>query len=110
MSLRKSIEHIVKELPSIDRFGVFANAPLDVIQNTVAIGQLNGVQLHGQETPTDCQRIRSVLPEVEIIKAIRVRTLKDLDSLQKYVPYVDTFLLNASQLRVCPVPPSCSGW
>lgn len=91
----ETIGQIVQSLPEVDRIGVFANAPLEIIQNTVEIGQLSGVQLHGQEIPSECQRIRTALPNVEILKALRVRTTKDLESLHTYTPHVDTFLLDA---------------
>lgn len=91
----ETISQIVQTLPDIDRIGVFANASLETIQNTVEIGQLTGVQLHGQELPGECQRIRTALPGVEIIKALRVRTTEDLESLHTYTPHVDTFLLDA---------------
>ncbi|MEM6252616.1 MAG: phosphoribosylanthranilate isomerase [Cyanobacteria bacterium P01_D01_bin.156] len=89
------IGQIVQDLPPIDRFGVFANASLESIQYTVKIGRLTGVQLHGQESPAECAEIRSNLPNVELIKALRVRSLDDLASLQHYTPHVDTFLLDA---------------
>ncbi len=91
----ETIRQITQTLPPVDRFGVFANASLDTIRHTVEIGQLSGVQLHGQETPADCQRIHAALPEVEVIKALRVRRVEDLKSLRDYEPHVDTFLLDA---------------
>ncbi|MEA5462941.1 phosphoribosylanthranilate isomerase [Leptothoe sp. PORK10 BA2] len=90
-----TIQAIVKALPPIDCFGVFADASIKQIQQTVALGQLSGVQLHGQESPDYCQQVRRVLPQVEIIKALRLRHPQDLDRLQDYTPYVDTFLLDA---------------
>ncbi|MFG6098082.1 phosphoribosylanthranilate isomerase [Leptothoe sp. ISB3NOV94-8A] len=90
-----TIRTIVQALPNIDRFGVFANAPLDVIRQTVETGQLSGVQLHGQESPQDCQQMRQMLPGVELIKALRIRNPEDLLQVKEYAPHVDTFLLDA---------------
>lgn len=87
------IETITQELPPIDRFGVFANASLEDIQQTK--GYLTGIQLHGQESPADCQKIRIALPEMELIKALRIRNSQDLVQIKEYAPYVDTFLLDA---------------
>ncbi|NEP62093.1 MAG: phosphoribosylanthranilate isomerase [Symploca sp. SIO2G7] len=89
------IRTIVQALPPIDRIGVFANASLEHIQQTTAIGQLSGIQLHGQESPTHCQQLRHILPDVELIKVLRIRTPQDLVPVQDYAPYVDTFLLDA---------------
>ena len=91
----EAIYTITKALPPIDCFGVFANAPLLQIKQTVATGQLSGVQLHGQESIDYCQQLRSALPRVEIIKALRLQKPQDLDRVKDYAPYVDTFLLDA---------------
>ncbi len=90
-----TIHAITKELPPIDCFGVFANAPLHQIEQTVATGQLTGVQLHGQESLAYCQQLRAALPRVEIIKALRLQNPQDLDLVKNYAPGVDTFLLDA---------------
>lgn len=90
-----TIHAITQELPPIDCFGVFANAPLDQIEQTVATGQLSGVQLHGQESLAYCQQLRAALPKVEVIKALRLQKPQDLDLVKGYTPYVDTFLLDA---------------
>lgn len=91
----ETIQTIVQALPPIDRFGVFANAPLEQVKQTVALGKLSGVQLHGQESTAYCQTVRTALPHVELIKALRIRDLQDLDHIAAYAPYVDTFLLDA---------------
>lgn len=91
----QTIQTIVKALPPIDRCGVFANASLEQIKQTVALGPLSGVQLHGQESATYCQTVRTALPDVELIKALRIRNLQDLDQVHTYAPHVDTFLLDA---------------
>ncbi len=90
-----TIHSIVQELPPIDCFGVFADASMQQIEQTVDLGHLSGVQLHGQESPNYCQQLRMALPHVEIIKALRLRQPDDLEQLKTYAPYVDTFLLDA---------------
>lgn len=92
-----TVGNIVQGLPQpwVDRFGVFADASLATIAEFVAQGRLSGVQLHGQETPQFCQQLRLAQPQVEIIKALRIRTAADLEQVEAYTPYVDTFLLDA---------------
>jgi len=80
---------------AIDRVGVFANAPLTRVIQTVRMTPLTAVQLHGDESPEFCAEVRSQLPEVEVIKAFRIRSALDLEQLQRYVSVVDTFLLDA---------------
>lgn len=75
--------------------GVFASAELPIIHQTVESTGLTGVQLHGEESPEFCQKLRAVLPDIELIKAIRVRDRTALQQLERYADCVDTFLLDA---------------
>lgn len=82
-------------VPLSDRIGVFVNASLEAIEHTVAIGQLTGVQLHGNESPEFCDRLRQAMPEIEIIKALRIHTADALTQASTYATWVDTLLLDA---------------
>ena len=90
------IDAIVKHLSvKVDRIGVFANATIEEICQTVAAAMLNGVQLHGDESEEFCQQLRQRLLGVEIIKAVRVRSPEALNQVEIYTPWVDTLLLDA---------------
>ncbi|MBF1991839.1 phosphoribosylanthranilate isomerase [Fischerella thermalis] len=92
----KQIQAVVEKLPSkVDSIGVFANTPPEKIKQAVVDGGLTGVQLHGDESPEFCQQLRELLPGVEIIKALRIRTATDLDKTTIYNLFVDTLLLDA---------------
>ena len=92
----QQIRAITEELPShADRIGVFANATLEMICQVAAEAQLNGVQLHGEEPPEMCDRLRQVLPAVEIIKALRVKTPATLNQAKSYSDRAHTLLLDA---------------
>ncbi|MBW4443988.1 MAG: phosphoribosylanthranilate isomerase [Plectolyngbya sp. WJT66-NPBG17] len=78
---------------SIDRVGVFLNASIDTIQETIAIANLNVVQLHGNESPAFCQEVRSL--NVKLIKALRIRSQADLKCSVDYQSQVDVLLLDA---------------
>ena len=56
---------------------------------------LNGVQLHGDESAEFCQTLRESLPKVELLKALRIRSIEDIDKAATYSAYVDTLLLDA---------------
>jgi phosphoribosylanthranilate isomerase len=86
---------VTTEQPICDRVGVFVNADLEVICQTVRIGSLNAVQLHGNESPEFCDRLRSALPAIEIIKALRIKSDEDLQQANPYQDHVDTLLLDA---------------
>ena len=75
--------------------GVFADSSLEEISQIVRSTVLNAVQLHGQETPEYCRALRQQLPTVELIKALRIRSAKDLANTINYETVVDTLLLDA---------------
>ncbi|NCJ08468.1 phosphoribosylanthranilate isomerase [Synechococcales cyanobacterium C] len=97
-----SLAKMTRQLPTqttaghaLARIGVFANAELDTIVQTVELAALTGVQLHGDESPQFCEGVRQRLPGVEMIKALRVRSAQTLQGLSNFWPWVDTFLLDA---------------
>jgi phosphoribosylanthranilate isomerase len=90
------MQAVIAQLPaSIDRIGVFANTTLKEISQVVAATKLTGVQLHGDESPAFCHHLRSLLPDVEIVKALRIRDARALEQAAAYTIYVDTLLLDA---------------
>lgn len=90
------IAAIVKQIPEpIDRIGVFANASITEIVQTATQGHLNGIQLHGNESPQFCQQLHQALPQVELIKALRIKSPQSLPQAYDYADSVDTLLLDA---------------
>ena len=93
----REILTIVREIPlETDKIGVFADETLENIIHTVSLARLTGVQLHGAETPDFCSQLRqSISPEIEIIKAFRIKTAASLAETSAYNNCVDTLLLDA---------------
>ncbi|MBW4550684.1 MAG: phosphoribosylanthranilate isomerase [Aphanocapsa sp. GSE-SYN-MK-11-07L] len=92
----EQIQLITQALPNtVATIGVFADADLETIRRTVAIARLSGVQLHGSESPEFCWQLRQLLPAIEIIKAIRIKTAAMLAVADDYAQEVDTLLLDA---------------
>ncbi|MDF5707652.1 MAG: phosphoribosylanthranilate isomerase [Nostoc sp. S4] len=90
------IRALVAQLPeNIDKIGVFANTILGEIKQVVVDSGLTGVQLHGDESPEFCYRLRQALPKIEILKAFRIRNFEHLQTTIDYIQYVDTLLLDA---------------
>lgn len=90
------LKTITEPLPStVDQIGVFANAAADLIVQTVSQTRLTGVQLHGEESPEFCFYLKRCLPDVEIIRALRIRTNNALVESEAYFNCVDTLLLDA---------------
>jgi phosphoribosylanthranilate isomerase len=92
-----AIAHQLKHhcLKSPQRIGVFANAKFETLVETVLQGKLTGIQCHGNESPTDCRRLREEFPYLELIKAFRVKSSETLTALADYAPWVDGFLFDA---------------
>jgi phosphoribosylanthranilate isomerase len=92
----RQIQAVVEQLlVQVDRIGVFANATVEEICQIVVDTNLSAVQLHGNESPEFCEKLRQSLSEVEILKALRVKTPECLDQAVTYGTYVDTLLLDA---------------
>lgn len=74
----------IKKITSINKVGVFVNAPIDEVLHLVDECRLQMVQLHGDETPKYCERIADY---VSVVKAFR---LSDNDSVEWMTrPYED---------------------
>ncbi|MGH2771827.1 MAG: phosphoribosylanthranilate isomerase [Actinomycetota bacterium] len=58
--------------PGVLRFGVFVDADLARITQTVNEAGLDAVQLHGNEPPALAGQLREVFPELFICKAVRI--------------------------------------
>ena len=84
----QAVMEIVLELPPfVDSVGVFVNETAEQINKIADHCKLDRVQLHGDESPAFCKKIRR-----RVIKAIRV---KDIQSLKKLSDYpVSSFLLD----------------
>ncbi len=76
----------------IKKVGVFVNATKDTILQKVKSYNLNYVQLHGQETPEDCQVLQQ--SNLSIIKAFALDEHFDFERLNEYAPYCDYFLFD----------------
>jgi phosphoribosylanthranilate isomerase len=85
----------VDRIGGVDRVGVFVDAAWETIVETVNIGGLSSVQLHGSESPQFCDRLRSLLPGIELIKALRIRSAEALLQAADFETVVDTLLLDA---------------
>jgi phosphoribosylanthranilate isomerase len=91
------IQTVVEALPSseIDRVGVFADASVEEIGRVVAIADLNLIQLHGNESPDFCTQLQAALPQISLIKALRIRGIADLSQADLYQACVASLLLDA---------------
>ncbi len=85
----QTVKQIVRALPPfVETVGVFVNETADRINRVADSCGLDAVQLHGEETPAFCKRIRR-----KVIKAVRVENAASLKGLDRYP--VSGFLLDA---------------
>ena len=90
------IQYIVEQLPArVGKVGVFAGLGLLEVAQVSEEAHLTAVQLHGNESPEFCQELRQKLPDIEIIKAFRLKNADSLTELPLYRDCVDTILLDA---------------
>jgi len=74
--------------------GVFVNQTESVLDIAAEAG-LSGIQLHGDETPEECRRIRKNFDGF-LIKAIQLKEKKDLQQIETYKDDVDYILIDAT--------------
>ena len=78
--------------------GVFVDAPLEDLLEKVGRFRLEGVQLHGTETPAFCRDLRQALqkqsPDTVVIKAFSVGTSFSFGALEPYQEACDYFLFD----------------
>jgi len=86
--------HIIKQLPPfVDRVGVFVNSALQELEVAVEAG-LSIIQLHGNESPQECESIQQEFPHCRIIKAFRVGEESSAELFEPYNDCVACFLLD----------------
>lgn len=87
VAVEKAAEICAHLPPFLVRVGVFANQRPEDIRAAVDHCGLDVVQLHGEESPSDCATV-----EGRVVKAFRLRGEEDLDRLAAYK--VDAYLLD----------------
>jgi phosphoribosylanthranilate isomerase len=79
--------------PGIKKTGVFVNAGLDEIMDTISKYSLDMVQLHGDESPETCRRLYE--EGIGIIKAFNLKDSSGYNNYIKYIPFTTCFLFDA---------------
>lgn len=84
----KTVKEICSKLPPfVHRVGVFVNETADRINRIADRCGLDAVQLHGDESPAFCRKIKH-----RVIKVVRVKDAASLKEMSRYA--VDGFLLD----------------
>lgn len=86
---QKEAKEIILQLPPfIETVGVFVDETSDKINRIAEQCKLNSIQLHGEESPALCRRVKR-----KVIKAFRVKNADSLKSIASYD--VSGFLLDS---------------
>lgn len=81
---------------SMGRVGVFVNEDYKVILPVTGNYGLSHVQLHGQESPELCERIRCT--GLKVIKAFPVACAEDLNAVARYEGSCDYYLFDTKSI------------
>lgn len=87
-----SLETILSLPKEIKKVGVFVNESLENIVKTVRTFELSTVQLHGNESPDICKRLKVL--KLEVWKAFSVDQNFDFETCKPYENTVDRFLFD----------------
>lgn len=82
----------IKVGTDVKKVGVFVKADMDDVLSKVSEYQLDYVQLHGDESLTYIQELKSNLPEIKIIKVLRV--VDEIPAYQDFEKEVEMFLFD----------------
>ena len=83
----------IPELPEgIEKIGIFVNASLNYIVDKIETYNLQGVQLHGDESPEFCEQLREY--DVIVIKVFSVKNQFDFSVLEPYEDVCKYFLFD----------------
>jgi len=85
---QKAAEIVGQLPPFIVPIGIFVNEKEDKIRDIVSLACIQGIQLHGDETPEFCQRFGS-----RVIKAFQVKNKESLKRMSHY--RVSAYLLDS---------------
>lgn len=77
---------------SVITTGVFVNESLEIIFKIAKSYGLSAIQLHGSETPEDCETLRR--EGLNVIKAFGIKTAEDLLQTERYAACTDYFLFD----------------
>ena len=89
----EKVREAILNIPEgIIKTGVFVNAEFSTIKQSVEKYCLNAVQLHADETPDFCEKVKGL--KVKVIKSFSVAENFDFQQLEDYIWVSDYFLFD----------------
>jgi phosphoribosylanthranilate isomerase len=90
----EALPALTTNLPQGQKIGVFRQFDPATIYDIAYKANLDGIQLHGQESLEFCQAIKELLPDRLLIKAVAIKQPDDLLLANSYSQIVDIILLD----------------
>jgi phosphoribosylanthranilate isomerase len=89
---------ILASLPrSVRKAGVFVNSDFNEIQNLIEMYSLDIVQLHGEESPELCRRIKNT--GIQVIKSFNIQEKIDFKICTEFIGNTDYFLFDTKTIK-----------
>src|SRR5699024_8708767 len=85
--------YIIKKETGVKKVGVFVNASLAYILEKIDEYGLDLIQLHGEESPEFCKKLRS---KILVIKAFKIKDASDVAETKDYSEFCDYFLFDTA--------------
>ena len=98
LTLQEAVKMRSKLPKGVERVGLFVDAPFSRVEAAVDALDLDYVQLHGFEYPSDAKRIRDELG-VSVIKAYGIREESDLNQAEQFHDVTHLSLYDAKPPR-----------
>jgi len=79
---------------SVKRVGVFVDASIEEISRKAKTHGLLLIQLHGKETPSFCDELKKMIPQIKIIKVFSMKDDFDFTQLRHFEDVCDFYLFD----------------
>jgi len=86
--------NLKKDFPHVKRVSVVKNIPLELM-SIKSFEFENVIQLHGDEDPSYCKKLRRKFPQIEIWKAFRIKNKEDIGEIELFSDFIDAVLLDS---------------
>jgi len=82
--------------PQVKRVSVIKNVPMNqILESLQSSRDENVLQLHGDENIRYCKKIKKDFQQIELWKAFRIKSAKDLKNISPYANFIDAILLDS---------------
>lgn len=91
--LAKIVEIIPSHLTTV---GVLMDPQIAELKFWLSVAPLDAIQLHGEETPADCRRIKELFPHIQLIKTFHMEEETLPFQIEPFLEWIDIGLLDAT--------------